>query len=590
VILLSMTATFGKLERQTLTLKPGLNILQAPNEWGKSTWCAFLVAMLYGIDTRQQTTKTTLADKEHYAPWSGAPMSGRMDILWNGRAITLERSSKPRAPFSQFRAYETASGTAVQELTAANCGVTLLGMEKEVFLRSAFLRLADLPLGSSEALRRRLNALVTTGDENGDGALLEQGLNKLKNEIFANRSKGLLPQVRCQLEEVNTQLRQLEGLNQRHEALLQRLLSLQQQLDALEARQTQREQQQEELLQAQNALQQLPPMPQLPTSPLPGCDDPAALLEKVQQRRDRLKARQPKRKPGSFVLLLILTLINAFIFFWFHPLASLAALIPIPIYIYTWLKYYTIQDSLDELAVFSEKVVARYCTDYEQALAKQKAWQTQYDTLKQKIAEAQQVMPPSVSQALSQNRQEQQQLQLQLGACQGQLAALGQTDQLLAQREDLLRRCRELETALRAVNLARETLSKATAQLQNRFAPRINKRAQALFSRLTDGRYDRLTLTDNLCVETATEQEDILRSPLWRSDGTADQLYLAVRLAVSGELAPHAPFILDDALVRFDDTRLRSALALLQEEAENRQILLFTCQSREATLAEGGKP
>ena len=80
--ILSMTATFGKLEHETLTLTPGLNIITAPNEWGKSTWCAFLVAMLYGIDTRAKSTKTTLADKEHYAPWSGSPMSGSIRLLW----------------------------------------------------------------------------------------------------------------------------------------------------------------------------------------------------------------------------------------------------------------------------------------------------------------------------------------------------------------------------------------------------------------------------------------------------------------------------------------------------------------------------
>ena len=66
-----MTATFGKLEHDTLTLEPGMNIIHAPNEWGKSTWCAFLMAMLYGLDTRSKTTKTALADKERYAPWSG---------------------------------------------------------------------------------------------------------------------------------------------------------------------------------------------------------------------------------------------------------------------------------------------------------------------------------------------------------------------------------------------------------------------------------------------------------------------------------------------------------------------------------------
>ena len=38
-----MTATFGKLEHETLTLEPRLNVITAPNEWGKSTWSAFLL-------------------------------------------------------------------------------------------------------------------------------------------------------------------------------------------------------------------------------------------------------------------------------------------------------------------------------------------------------------------------------------------------------------------------------------------------------------------------------------------------------------------------------------------------------------------
>ena len=125
-----MTATFGKLENETLTLKPGLNILEAPNEWGKSTWCAFLVAMLYGIETRVHTTKTVLADKERYAPWSGSPMSGRIDLCWNGRDITIQRQSKGKGSLNVFRAYETESGIDVPELTAENCGQQLLGVEK----------------------------------------------------------------------------------------------------------------------------------------------------------------------------------------------------------------------------------------------------------------------------------------------------------------------------------------------------------------------------------------------------------------------------------------------------------------------------
>ena len=53
----SMTATFGRLERARLEPGPGLNLLHAPNEGGKSTWAAFWRAMLYGVDTRNRDKK-----------------------------------------------------------------------------------------------------------------------------------------------------------------------------------------------------------------------------------------------------------------------------------------------------------------------------------------------------------------------------------------------------------------------------------------------------------------------------------------------------------------------------------------------------
>ena len=53
---------------------------------------------------------------------------------------------------------------------------------------------------------------------------------------------------------------------------------------------------------------------------------------------------------------------------------------------------------------------------------------------------------------------------------------------------------------------------------------------------------------------------------------------------MSEELTGDAPLILDDALVRFDDARLEAALTLLREEAEHRQVILFTCQSREKEM------
>ena len=141
------------------------------------------------------------------------------------------------------------------------------------------------------------------------------------------------------------------------------------------------------------------------------------------------------------------------------------------------------------------------------------------------------------------------------------------------------------ERTQHALEIAQNTLASATSELQRRFAPRISQRAKELLEKLTDGRYTRLTLDEEFSIHAATAQEDTMHSALWRSEGTIDQLYLALRLAVAAELTPDAPLILDDALVRFDDRRLAEALDVLAEEARSKQVILFTCQSRESQRA-----
>ena len=233
MIIRSMTATFGKLEGQTLTLTPGLNVITAPNEWGKSTWCAFLLAMLYGIDTRQRSRQGQLPDKERYRPWSGKPMSGSMDILWQGRAITIQRLSRGRTPMGQFSAFETDTGLPVEALTADNCGQRLLGVERSVYLRGGFLRGGDLPVSRDEALNQRLNQLVTTGDDSPAITGLENRLRELKNKCQYNKS-GALPQARQALAQCRSQLQNHESLAVRRQAQADRAEALEGQLAALQ--------------------------------------------------------------------------------------------------------------------------------------------------------------------------------------------------------------------------------------------------------------------------------------------------------------------------------------------------------------------
>lgn len=709
----SMTATFGKLNNETLTLRPGLSVIEAPNEWGKSTWCAFLQAMLYGINTREQTKTGFLADKEHYAPWSGAPMSGRMDISWNGRDITIERRNKGRGVFNDFKAYETQSGVPVAELTAANCGQMLLGVEQSVFARAGFIRLKDLPVTQDESLRRRLNSLVTTGDESDHSDDLAQRLKDLKNRCRFNKS-GLLPQAEAQYQELAEKLREQEALQQqivtlenRQEQLKTYAGKLQNHKQALDYAQNQnfagklamakaqleiadervrnlevlcaqvpnpkmlelKKLQIQQLKEKQDALQmeiQLqPPAPAAPAAP-PQFQGVAPQLAVEQAKADekefeKLLAGRKKLSIWEIAVCVLILLAGIVAFavsknilclvvgLFAVPLLAVLAVLRgnknkhlqtqarllarrySPIEPSQWAveaKVYAdaqthYEEELNDYrkhihqlemrlkAIYSQveamtggKSAMHYEQELDSALAQQRSYadavreRSRLEEMVGTLASSrEEILPPqqpdeleydlpTTLRLLSDVQQEQRQLHQRLGQHQGRMEALGDPSVLRAELATVQKRIAQLEKIHAATVFAQQTLLEAKLELQRRFAPRISQRAQELFGRLTGGRYERITLGEDFSLSAAAEGENTLYGTLWRSDGTVDQLYLALRLAVAEELTPDAPLVLDDAFVRFDDQRLARAMEILKQTAEDKQVILFTCQSREKQWME----
>lgn len=209
-----MTATFGKLQGQTLELKDGLNILEAPNETGKSTWCAFLLSMFYGINSRERDRAGFIADKNRYAPWSGTAMSGRLDCQAGQEELTLLRTTRRQAsPLGEFQAVYAGTGDPVPELTGQTCGERLLGVSREVFERSAFIRQAGLSISQDAGLERRIAALITSGEEDTSYTEAADTLKKQLNRRRHNKT-GQLPVLEAELQETERQLAELEQLEQ----------------------------------------------------------------------------------------------------------------------------------------------------------------------------------------------------------------------------------------------------------------------------------------------------------------------------------------------------------------------------------------
>ena len=127
----------------------------------------------------------------------------------------------------------------------------------------------------------------------------------------------------------------------------------------------------------------------------------------------------------------------------------------------------------------------------------------------------------------------------------------------------------------------------------------ILERASAIFSTLTRGNYSalRAELDDkDEVVLRALRPDGVRKDVAGLSDGSRDQLFLALRLATIESIAarhrPGAdlPLVVDDIFVHFDDARSRAGLTVLGQLAARAQIILFTHHARLVELAREAVP
>ena len=117
-------------------------------------------------------------------------------------------------------------------------------------------------------------------------------------------------------------------------------------------------------------------------------------------------------------------------------------------------------------------------------------------------------------------------------------------------------------------------------------------RAGELFAKLTLGSFAKLRDELNesgMPILLGVRPNDLEVSVEQMSDGTRDQLYLALRLATLEQHLQKGepmPFVVDDILIGFDDNRTKVCLEILAELAARTQVLVFTHHRRVVELAE----
>lgn len=734
MIIRRMQATFGHLDNQKLELQPGLNVISGSNEAGKSTWAEFLMAMLYGVDTRVRARGQELPIKTKYAPWSGKPMTGRMELEQNGRRLVLERTSET-GPMSSFSARDAGTGCPVEELTARHCGAALTGVEAGVYQRSAFLRQRRPAVTADPMLEKRLSSLVTTGVEDYAYGEIDEKLKKMQTALWYNQT-GALPKARTALNEKETALTKFTELQKKRNELYGEIQNAQEKqaelnrvLNALDLLQQRKvyaavEDARAALTEAERERDHW----QAICEPLPKADvlgtmkgelrslrtaseeaaeearrNPVTLPElpedlrftgmSGQQVREKTQAdaaevRKSLDLPSksSVIFRLIKWLIPAMLCFGLcfvlwrfvsFPYSDIVRWVLLGLgcawALFSVIRFCRIQSKNRKVKEKADALLAFYGTENAYGIVQQgaeyvrrldaartartlatheiekrneqakqnterqaafldglrlngancdsldqaEAWIFDAMQGRQKLEEANRNVelrkreleqltrtvptPPDLTTDLSPYLEtDPAEIKAQLSQCGKTLSALrSEADRLSgaigqkgdplvlnAEKEVLEKEVQRLETRYAALELSRTALRQADAEVRSRFAPLLCQRASDIFYELTEGKYDHIQLDRDLHVTVHPVNSTAYRSLSYLSGGTADQLYLALRLAICDLLLPDAPIVLDDALVFFDDERTKLALSVLKKLGKSRQILLFTCQKREKTLLD----
>jgi uncharacterized protein YhaN len=190
-------------------------------------------------------------------------------------------------------------------------------------------------------------------------------------------------------------------------------------------------------------------------------------------------------------------------------------------------------------------------------------------------------------------------LDQEIGRLEAGLARLTEAPYAVAIAEEVEAELVNVRTLLRRyleVKLSLALIAREVEKHRRAHQAPLLARASALFARLTLERYSGLSVElderdEPLLCAVHSGGKQVRIGGL--SDGTRDQLYLALRLASIERFLGRGsalPLVLDDAFIHFDDARAQAALLALAELAQRSQVLFFTHHARMVELAKRALP
>lgn len=536
---------FGKFYQKTWTFQDGIHVIYGPNEAGKSTLHSFLGCMLFGLERgRGRAARTDRYSR--YLPWDhDGTYGGSLSFEQEDGIYQLQRSFRSDRRACQLTSPHGAPVACSQEQLIQE---HLDGLTESLYYNTISIRSLGCAPDSSLAqeLSQQLALLQQSGTDTID---YHSAMNWLRTQRKHYESL-LTPDLEAKILARQQDLAQMEERLQN--------TAFREQKAALE-------------MDMEDCLTQL-------SQPRPSQVLSSSSSKNPSVTMPSQESTGYRRRPRWGLLLLAILLAAGAFLAWMYDyhtvtyglsgasllFALLGLLLPksVPCY-----------DSPDQED--SEE-------DEEETTGTHRPTDSIHDPL----------IDPTGDPSLQRIRQRLQSLQKQYEeVCHQEWEYHRLGEQTLALEEELQQlllqeqKEQQFRLEIQAIALASSTLQQLSTQIQNDISPLLARSMSRILSSLTDDRYTQVYLDSQLHMQIQAGAHIVPLDSLSR--GTIEQIYLAMRLALIDLLFPQGgmPLLLDDCFLAYDDQRLSQTLLWLAENYSG-QVLIFTCQKREAALLD----
>jgi len=209
--LISLTVNgFGRLENYSLSFHDGMNVFLHSNGWGKTTLCAFIKAMFYGLPYSRSTKGDDT--RRRYQPWTAKAYGGILIFEYQDRVYRVERSFGKTPAGDKTSVYDEKTG---QSITFDNIGERVFGIDSDAFSRCLFLPQEFTVPQATQSISERLMALLA----NTDGGRSDLAIKKLDEWRFVlskTGKRGYIDELKAKRAELTQRkeeaTRQLENI------------------------------------------------------------------------------------------------------------------------------------------------------------------------------------------------------------------------------------------------------------------------------------------------------------------------------------------------------------------------------------------